>query len=91
MSSLQEIMVMHGGKYLKSKKLPFNIHKTLSAIKYCRTSALGGHVYQCDNCGQIKISYSSCRNRHSLNVNLMLKNYGFMKEEKHFFQHIIFM
>ncbi|WP_346917577.1 transposase [Clostridium sp.] len=57
MSSLQEIMVMHGDKYLKSKKLPFNIHKTLSAIKYCRTSALGGHVYQCDNCGQIKISF----------------------------------
>ena len=29
MSSLQEIMVIHGDKYLKSKKLPFNIHKTL--------------------------------------------------------------
>ena len=64
MSSLQEVMVLHGDKYLKSKKLPLNIHKTLSAIKYCRTSALGGHVYQCDNCGEIKISYNSCRNRH---------------------------
>jgi hypothetical protein len=64
MGTLQEVMVLHGDKYLNSKKLPLNIYKTLSAIKYCRTSALGGHVYQCDNCGQIKISYNSCRNRH---------------------------
>jgi hypothetical protein len=64
MSSLQEVMLLHGDKYLKSKKLPSNIYKTLSAIKYCKTSALGGHIYQCDNCGQIKISYNSCRNRH---------------------------
>jgi hypothetical protein len=64
MSSLQEVMLLHGDKYLKSKKLPLNIYKTLSAIKYCKTSALGGHVYQCDSCGQIKISYNSCRNRH---------------------------
>ena len=64
MSSLQEVMLLHGDKYLKSNKLPLNIYKTLSAIKYCKTSALGGHVYQCDSCGQIKISYNSCRNRH---------------------------
>lgn len=64
MSSLQEVMLLHGDKYLKSKKLPLNIYKTLLAIKYCKTSALGGHVYQCDSCGQIKISYNSCRNRH---------------------------
>lgn len=45
MSSLQEVMLLHGDKYLKSKKLPLNIYKTLSAIKFCKTSALGGHVY----------------------------------------------
>lgn len=64
MSSLQEVMLLHGDKYLRSKKLPLNIYKTVSAIKYCKTSALGGHIYQCDSCGQIKISYNSCRNRH---------------------------
>ena len=64
MSSLQEVMMLHGDEYLKTRKLPLNIHKTLAAIKFCRTAALGGHVYQCDNCGQIKISYNSCRNRH---------------------------
>lgn len=38
--------------------------RTLSAIRRCRTSALGGHVDACDGCGNITISYNSCRNRH---------------------------
>jgi hypothetical protein len=37
---------------------------TLSAIRHCRTAALGGHVDACDSCGNISISYNSCRNRH---------------------------
>lgn len=44
----------------------FTIHqeKTLRALTLCRTSALGGHVDACDSCGNISISYNSCRNRH---------------------------
>ena len=38
--------------------------RTLSAIRRCRTAALGGHVDACDSCGNISISYNSCRNRH---------------------------
>jgi hypothetical protein len=38
--------------------------RTLSAIKKCRTSQLGGHIDACDSCGNISISYNSCRNRH---------------------------
>ena len=38
--------------------------RTLSAIKRCRTAALGGHIDACDACGRINISYNSCRNRH---------------------------
>lgn len=38
--------------------------RTLSALKKCRTSALGGHIDACDECGNISISYNSCRNRH---------------------------
>jgi hypothetical protein len=38
----------------------------MSAIEECRTAALGGHKDRCDNddCGHIKLSYNSCRNRH---------------------------
>lgn len=38
--------------------------RTLSALKKCRTSQLGGHIDACDACGNISISYNSCRNRH---------------------------
>ena len=38
--------------------------RTLSALKKCRTSALGGHIDACDGCGNLTISYNSCRNRH---------------------------
>jgi hypothetical protein len=38
--------------------------KVLTAIKRCRTAALGGHVDECSRCGHRVISYNSCRNRH---------------------------
>jgi len=38
--------------------------KALTAILYCRTSALGGHVDACSRCDYQAISYNSCRNRH---------------------------
>ncbi len=38
--------------------------RTLSALNQCRTSALGGHIDGCTNCGNLRISYNSCRNRH---------------------------
>lgn len=39
-------------------------HHILSTIKKCRTAELGGHIDACDGCGNISISYNSCRNRH---------------------------
>lgn len=47
-------------------ELSLSIHqqKTLRALQQCRTAALGGHVDACDECGNISISYNSCRNRH---------------------------
>ncbi len=38
--------------------------KVMSAIRACRTAALGGHVARCDDCGHVEIAYNSCRNRH---------------------------
>lgn len=39
-------------------------HRAMRAIELCRTAALGGHVDECDQCGALRISYNSCRNRH---------------------------
>ena len=38
--------------------------RTLDALQKCRTSALGGHIDYCDRCGEQRISYNSCGNRH---------------------------
>ena len=38
--------------------------KVMSAIRNCRTAALGGHLEGCEDCGHLRIAYNSCRNRH---------------------------
>jgi len=48
----------------KAKWLTWLHVKVLSAILYCRTSVLGGHVDKCSRCDYEAISYNSCRNRH---------------------------
>ena len=37
--------------------------RAVTAIQLCRTSALGGHVERCDNCGHQRVWYNSCRSR----------------------------
>jgi hypothetical protein len=32
----------------------------MGAIETCRSAALGGHVEQCNGCGQLRIAYNSC-------------------------------
>jgi hypothetical protein len=45
-----------------------NVHvqKVLRRLMTCRTSALGYHVYRCNNedCKHVKYQYHSCRDRH---------------------------
>src|SRR6202035_5889963 len=38
--------------------------RVMAAIELCRTSALGGHVEECGDCGLVRHAYNSCRNRH---------------------------
>ena len=45
-------------------RIPFHHQRTLEALQSCRTAALGGHLDACDECGFLKISYNSCRNRN---------------------------
>jgi hypothetical protein len=50
--------------YEASYGLSADQQKVISALLQCRTAALGGHVDECGQCGQQRISYNSCRNRH---------------------------
>ena len=38
--------------------------KIVTDLLNCRTARLGGHIERCDNCGAVRITYHSCRNRH---------------------------
>lgn len=47
--------------------LPSRHWKILRALMACRTPALGGHRYRCQECGQTHFVPHSCRNRHCPN------------------------
>jgi hypothetical protein len=64
MLEVQDIFAAYAHVYRKSHKLSFMQHKTVNAILNCRTSSLGGHMDVCPKCGDTRISYNSCRNRH---------------------------
>lgn len=64
MAEIQDIFCKYGEEYRKKHGLPLNILKAIYSIKNCRTAELGGHIDECDECGHIRISYNSCRNRH---------------------------
>ena len=61
-----DIFRAYGQAYIKihGKELPLSHHRVMKAIEICRTSDLGGHVDECEECGTLRISYNSCRNRH---------------------------
>src|SRR5512142_2183414 len=44
--------------------LPKHHWRILNALLACRTPALGGHRYRCQECGQSHFVPHSCRNRH---------------------------
>ncbi|MBL4935093.1 IS91 family transposase [Clostridium sp. YIM B02515] len=64
MAEVQDIFLRYGVAYVEKHKLSYIQHKAMSAIQKCRTSQLGGHIDICENCGDTRISYNSCRNRH---------------------------
>lgn len=61
---LADIFRLHGDNYCEKHVLTPEQHSVMNAIKNCRTSVLGGHIEQCDNCHALHCSYNSCRNRH---------------------------
>jgi len=61
---LADIFRQYGPAYRQAYKLPLEQLRVMRAIEICRTSALGGHVEECDHCSHTRIAYNSCRNRH---------------------------
>lgn len=61
-----EVIRQYGAKFLADRgaSLSFVQRRAMCAITECQTSALGGHRWQCGDCGHERIAYNSCRNRH---------------------------
>jgi Putative transposase/Transposase zinc-binding domain len=61
---MADIIGIFGEKLRKSGQINAWQKKTLTDLGHCRTAILGGHLEACTTCGEVRISYNSCRNRN---------------------------
>jgi hypothetical protein len=54
----------HGERYEATHPVSSVQRNVIRALSQCRTAALGGHLEACDQCGNRRAVYHSCRNRH---------------------------
>src|SRR4051812_24501802 len=61
-----DIFRRHGAAYRADQagSLTIGQRRVMMAIEACRTAVLGGHLECCESCGETRITYNSCRNRH---------------------------
>lgn len=64
LATLAHIVRRYGVDSATTGRLSAAQRRALRAIARCRTAELGGHIVQCDACGQRQYHYHSCRNRH---------------------------
>ena len=65
MLEVADVLRQYGPAYLEqfAEKMPACQRRACADLRRCRTAALGGHLYQCNECGRAHYSYHSCRNR----------------------------
>jgi Transposase zinc-binding domain len=65
MPEVADVFRLYGGEYLQrfGQDLLPSHRRAIDDIVHCRTEALGGHLLQCEHCGQEHYVYHSCRNR----------------------------
>jgi hypothetical protein len=59
-----DIIRAHGEAYLKNHVAGAKERRVMRDLVSCRTAVLGGHLDVCDQCGDARPAYNSCRNRH---------------------------
>jgi hypothetical protein len=66
MLEVADIFRRHGAAYRDAQagSLSRGQRRVMTAVEACRTAVLGGHVEQCEDCGETRVAYNSCRNRH---------------------------
>jgi len=61
---MADVIAQFGEQLRQSGQIGAWQKKTLTDLGQCRTALLGGHVDACTGCGQLRVSYNSCRNRN---------------------------
>ena len=64
MADVAEAITRFSSSYIEKHKSPARVRGILSLLAHCRTSAMGGRMYRCENCGHEVPVYNSCGNRH---------------------------
>ncbi|NCD42319.1 MAG: transposase [Bacteroidia bacterium] len=59
-----DVLRCYWHEFNSTHRLPPFVAHTVSELLKCRTAALGGHIYKCDQCGSEIPVYNSCQNRN---------------------------
>lgn len=59
-----DIIRAYGHEFLSGHSVVPQVKKTFTNLANCHTSVLGGHIEVCPDCGEVHVSYNSCRDRH---------------------------
>lgn len=62
--SIGDILAEHGDRYISNNPVSGQQKGLVHLLSACRSSALGSHFEQCDQCSYLGKAYNSCRNRH---------------------------
>jgi hypothetical protein len=65
MPAITDIFRTHGPSYRDQfgQRMPPTHRRTIQDIIDCRTVLMGGHVFVCNHCEQLRYAYHSCKNR----------------------------
>lgn len=62
--AIQDVFTQSYSRYLKTSPVNSAAHKAALSIISCKTPLLGGNLAVCEDCGDSRVHYNSCRNRH---------------------------
>ncbi len=79
---IADIFRKYGEEYRKNHAMTDEQRKVMAAIMACRTAQLGGHQEVCDQCGNLRNCYNSCRNRHCPKCQTMSKEQWLTKRRE---------
>jgi hypothetical protein len=61
---VSDIIRAYGKEYRQEYKTTARNTSIMNLIERCRSRRLGTHIEKCEACGESRIAYNSCRNRH---------------------------